>query len=364
MRAKEPTTPEKPHHNPTPQKDHPYQSTHQMEQGQEQGTTKSDTRPVQDLAAAKHQENAEEALIDAALACVRWDESVDLGRLVVLEFEHNFGLLAPAVVKAGRRLDRRNSQVGSGWYVGPRTVTVHFLWAPRDQRSARGDSVVLYRHDDGTWGVESDGERMTDARLAAWLAICARLSTFSFLYTVYDGDVDPDGVLRFDVGDMPSFKDTWTVSVVEALAVRSGAWTGAEIMRTRNLCVALSAILDVRKKGGLLAVVDVLKSGALDQAVAPALSAFGPGKGAVSSSMRDALRVAESLAKRGFTPATASIMHEMANAPSATVRKILDTVYRMVDRLYATDAYFLKLIGPAEYEAMATDAPLAATFFH
>ncbi|AVK75427.1 hypothetical protein pqer_cds_1005 [Pandoravirus quercus] len=312
-------------------------------------------------------QSASDVLVDAALACVRWDESVDLDRLMVLEFEYNFNLLMPAVSKAAHRFDGRKSRLGQG-YILQRTETVHFPWLHNNQHGTWGNgySVALYRCDRGMWSVEHNGESMSDAQLAAWLAICARLPAFSFRYPVCDGDVDPDGTLRFGAYDMPSFKDMWMVSVVEAIAVRSGAWTGAEIMRTRNLCIALSAILDARQKNGPLIAVDIPKSGILTQAIAPALLPFGSGDGAILSSMRDALGAAESLT-RGIheIDAASTTMRKAADTSivAQCIRKTLDIVYRMVDRLYATETYFLKLIAPSEYEAMIAEAPLAATFF-
>jgi hypothetical protein len=315
-----------------------------------------------------HSQSVGDALVDAALACVRWDETIDLDRLMALEFEHDFNLLVPAVSKAGYRFDGRKSRLGQG-YTLRRAETIHFPWPRGHQRGAWDNerSVAVYRCDVGMWSTEHNGGPMNDAQLAAWLAICARLPAFSFRYTVRHDDVDPDGTLRFSACDMPSFKDMWLVSVVEAIAARSGAWTGVEVMRTRNLCITLRVILYARQRNGPLAAVDTPKSGILAQAIAPALLSFGTCDSAILSLMRDALGAAESLTRELHESDTGIARRREFTDASIIAQctiKTLDTICRMVDRLYATEPYFLKLIAPAEYKAMVDNAPLAATFYH
>lgn len=230
-----------------------------MEHEQKQdNNTRPNTRPAQDLPATGQQETDKEALVDAALACVLWDESVDLDRLMVLEFEHNLGLLASRLPRlpSGKR---------------PCSWRLHCL-VKRARGTLSGDQFSFLRshgyadpppevetvglaHRSGVWSID-DAEHMTDAQLAGLLAIGARQASFWFWTS------SSKRVL---------FAHTWLARVVDGLARREGAWTGIEIMRTRNLCIALVALIDARERDGPLGRVDVPKCDPLDQGAIPAV---------------------------------------------------------------------------------------------
>ncbi|AGO85434.1 hypothetical protein psal_cds_1162 [Pandoravirus salinus] len=319
-----------------------------MEQEQNRDVVTSDAQPAQDSATTPAQETGDEALVDAALACVRWDESVDLGRLMALEFEHNLGWLAPRLpqLPSGKRPD--------AW-------TLHcFVKRARDALSAdqvsflsgRGyadppttDSPVRLTYRGGLWSID-DAQHMTDAQLAGLLAVGARQA--SFWYWI-------------DLSKRLCFAHTWLARIVEGLAQRDGAWTGIEIMRTRNLCIALAALMGAREKDGPLGRVDVPKCDPLDQGAVPVACADGD----LAAPMREALDRTHQLARAGlvFCPRDTTPRFAYNINVADYTRRLLGSVQHGVERLYATEPYFLKLIAPSEYENMVNNAPLAATFY-
>ncbi|AJF96968.1 hypothetical protein TW95_gp0234 [Pandoravirus inopinatum] len=275
----------------------------------------------------------EEALVGAALACVRWDESVDLDRLMALEFEHNFGLLASWLAQLSpiaRRLVQKLECL---------------------TRRPSGESVDLTPHDDGTWSLDN-GERMTDAQLAGLLAVCARHTKFR---------------LTLSATDTTHFAQTWLACVVDGLARQQRPWTGIEIMRTRNLCVALAALVDARTECGPLGHVDVPKSGPFDQgAVPPACADVGDDVAICSAAMREAMaRVHVLLQTRlAFRGRSVGLWDPVNTVYTFDfTRRLLAAVQSAVERLYATESVYIKMIAPAEYKAMVAEAPLGATFF-
>ncbi|AVK75428.1 hypothetical protein pqer_cds_1006 [Pandoravirus quercus] len=324
-----------------------------MEQEQVKDITKPDNRPAQDLPMAKQQENPEEVLVDAALACVRWDESVDLDRLMALEFEHNLGLLAPRLpqTRPGKRPDHWKLHCLVKRARGTLSADqVSFLRSRGYADPPPTEDPVRLTYHDGVWSID-DAEHMTDAQLAGLLAISARQPSF-WLWCSFSERV--------------CFAHTWLACVVDGLAQRECAWTGIEIMRTRNLCIALAALIDAREKGGPLGRVDAPKSGPLDQGAVPAHWADAGTGSDLAVSMREALARAHRLAQAGFGFCPRDTFRQFPNGADAgdCTRRLLGSVQRGVERLYATEPYFLKLIAPSEYEAMVTEAPLAATFYH
>ncbi|AJF96973.1 hypothetical protein TW95_gp0239 [Pandoravirus inopinatum] len=316
-------------------------------------TTNPGNKDMPDAAAgtAVGAQSASDALVNAALACVRWDESVDLDRLMALEFEHNLGLLAPRLpqTRPGKRPDhwklyclfkRAHSTLSAD--------QVSLLRSHGYADPPTADEPVKLTHRNGVWSID-DAEHMTDAQLAGLLAISARQPSFWFWCSF---------------SERVCFAHTWLACVVDGLAQREGAWTGIEIMRTRNLCIALVALIDAREKDGPLGRVDAPKSGPLDQGAVPTAWA-DDADGDLAVSMREALVRAHRLVQAGFAFCPRDTT-QPANSVDAVdhTRRLLGSVQRGVERLYATEPYFLKMIAPSEYEAMVAEAPLAATFFH
>ncbi|AVK75426.1 hypothetical protein pqer_cds_1004 [Pandoravirus quercus] len=329
-----------------------------MEQEQNQDVVTPNTQPAQDLPTTGQQETDKEALVDAALACVRWDESVDLDRLMVLEFKHNLGLLTSGIswLPSGARpgscqlpcLVHEHQDATLGAYYS--MLRNHGYTGPE----GHGKPADLGRHDDGTWSINR-GERINDAQLAGLLAVCARHATFLFIA----GPSEKVG-----------FAHTWLARAVEGLAQRAAPWTGIEIMRTRNLCIALAALLDAREKDGPLGRVDVPKCDILDQGAVPSACRDADddndNDGDLAVSMHEALTRARQLVQGGLVFSRHTMTHESDNNIGAAdhTRRLLAAVQSGVDRLYATEPYFIKMIAPSEYGAMVAEAPLAATFFH
>jgi hypothetical protein len=323
-----------------------------MELEPNQDTAKAGCQSEQDLPRAGQRENSDEALVDTALACVRWDESVNLDRLMALEFQHNFATLQALLAEVPRV---------------PRTVwkLSYLVKMPLGASSAeRIPFMHSHEHSDpslfvngrvkleqfcGAWRI-NDEERITDVQLAGLLAVAARLDCFWFW---------ANASKRID------YKDTWLSRVIEGLARRARAWTGDEIMRTRNLCTVLIALIDARHDRGPLARVDVPKSGLLDQGIVPTFSHDTGSEDDPTTSMRAALARVHSLVGQGiifYSPCDRR--HTNLVDAAKYTRRLLASVQHGVERLYATEPYFLGLIAPAEYEAMVNGAPLAATFFH
>ncbi|AJF96974.1 hypothetical protein TW95_gp0240 [Pandoravirus inopinatum] len=325
-----------------------------MEQEQTQDVVTPNTQPAQDLPTTGQQETDKEALVDAALACVRWDESVDLDRLMVLEFKHNLGLLTSGLSllpSAGRPgscklpcLVNRQKDATLGAYYS--ILRNHGYTGPE----SGGEPADLGRHDDGTWSINR-GERMNDAQLAGLLAVCARHATFLFI-------AGPSGKV--------GFAHMWLARVVEGLAQRADPWTGIEIMRTRNLCIALAALMDARREDGPLGRVDVPKCDPLDQGAVPSARRDADDNDRdLAVSMHEALTRAHQLVQGGLIFSRHTMTHESDNDIGAAdhTRQLLTALQRGVERLYATEPYFLKMIAPSEYESMVNNTPLAATFY-
>ncbi|AJF96971.1 hypothetical protein TW95_gp0237 [Pandoravirus inopinatum] len=233
------------------------------------------------------------ALVGAALACVRDDRSVDLARLLLVEYEHNLGLLQGVVAKAGRRLDKHKQDPSyeCGYDTGLCQMDLSFL-SKTKSAGTRATTVTIARHDEALWSVRPDSRRMTDVEMAAWMAICARHCAFSFLYDAFVKECERQQPRRLgyvDYEEMPCFKHMWLASVARGLAGRMDAWTNANVTRTRSLCDALVAILDARIEGGPLAIIDTPAGDSLDQATVALPAITQEGDQQVMASMRGAL---------------------------------------------------------------------------
>ncbi|BCU02920.1 hypothetical protein [Pandoravirus japonicus] len=302
-----------------------------MEQEQNRDTTKPDARSAQDLSAAKQQDDADETLVDAALACVRWDESVDLERLMALEFEYNLGLLV-------------------SWLAGLSPIARRYVQKLECMtRRPSCESVDLIPHDGGTWSLDN-GERMTDAQLAGLLAVCARHINFW---------------LTLSATEAVRYAQTWLSRVVDGLARQQRAWAGIEIMRTRNLCVALAALVDTRERSVLFARVDMPKSGPFDQGAVPPDRA-GDDVATCPAAMREAMARAHGLLQTRLVFRRHCVLWSHPNRTEAFefTRRLLAVVQSTVERLYATEAVYIQMIAPAEYETMAVESPLGAALLH
>lgn len=315
--------------------------------------------------ATKAQKDA--ALVGVALACVGPDESVDLGRLLLVEYAHNFGLFQGVVAKAGTRIDKYKQDPSYEDNPDMREMNLYIFC--KTKKPAGATSITIARHDDALWSVRPDDRRMTDAEMAAWMAVCARHCSFSFVYDAYIKGSEQQYRERrgyIDYEGMPCFKHMWLASVARGLAGRTGAWTRTEAVRTRALCVALAAILDARIEDGPLAVVGTPKSGRLDQSVVPSPGTHQEDDQRWLTSMRGALAQVRHVERVGFAFVRGYVGHRGPNAIDATdhARMLLYTAYRMVGRLYATEPHFVALTDPADREAVIAGAPLAATFWH
>jgi hypothetical protein len=304
------------------------------------------------------------ALADAALACVRWNESVDVGRLLLLEHEHDIGLLGRIVAGAGTCLDDYEECRSFDFINDTRAMVLGGFFV--DYESQHTDSVYVHRHDGAVWSIGTDFDRrLTDAQVTSWLALCARHCLFAIDYDVATTE-DADSEHPDRDGNNTGQDDhgtTWLASVARGLTGRSGAWTGVEVMRTRNLCLVLLAILDARANGGPLAVVELPGGSKVDQGVTPSPADHREGDDALIASIGDALAQVErvSWSTHGFFLGRAD---ECLTGPAGHTRQVLSAVCTAVDRLYATEPFYLGVIAPAEYEAMVANGPLGAAFFH
>ncbi|AVK74637.1 hypothetical protein pqer_cds_215 [Pandoravirus quercus] len=326
-------------------------------------------------------------LIEQALSCVAWDESVDLARLLVLEHAYNRAILTNTVAKAARRLDRN---------CGDRSLAIYAMGSKgeTDRGHVYGERVQ------GAWCIGDAAITMTDTELVDYLTVCARSIDFSVFYWIRQGDEGffADRTPQYDPTEKPNFTHTWMACLTTALARQKGAWTGIDIMRTHNLCVALLKIIDTRTHAGPLALVDVPKCVApLDQSAIPrdaiglaltdahdtprmdaahqdtptelARSGAVAWRGAASigdvlKSMRQGLEQVALLRRKGMDFNVAQDRVCIWPTPcSLRTRDVLDALYCSTERLYATEPYFCKMIAPAEYKAMAEGAPFGSTFY-
>lgn len=311
----------------------------------------------------------EAALADAALACVHWDESVDVGRLLLLEHEHDVGLLRAIVARAGVRLDQYDEDRSFDFINDARAMS---LWGLCGADSVHDECMYVRRHDGTLWSVERDQQRMSDAQTSSWLAVCARHCLFSIEYDIpvkeaAAGGVRASHIVR-DSHEEKHHGHMWLASVARGLAGRSGAWTGTEIMRTRNLCLALLAVLGARAKGGPLAAIDLPGNVRVDQSALPAPTQRRESDDSLLASLADGLAQAEHIRDAGFAVFLGPTGRRRADLDAHSLcghtRQVLSMVYAAVGRLYATESVYMHVIAPAEYDALVANAPLGATFFH
>lgn len=311
------------------------------------------------LAQRRYTDEDDAALVDAALACVRWDESVDVDRLLALEYQHDLAIVSDVVANAIRRIGADESLATAPRITAPSTLT----------RGERPNNRVVMCHEDGAWHVMGRltgafawnvPPSLTGAQLAGYLTLCARHLAFSLRY--YDGGANGQ---CFTPERTACFGHMWLARLAATISRRAGAWTGIEIMRTRNLCLALIDIVDARRAKGPLAPVGERRTPGMTTPTTEDGDNGGGPPEATAESMREALDHMALLESQGVAFVDVATARECGDVActETIVRCTLLTVRNMLDRLYATDAYFLKLIGPAEYEAMVAGAPLAATFF-
>ncbi|AGO83129.1 hypothetical protein pdul_cds_898 [Pandoravirus dulcis] len=307
----------------------------------------------------------EAALANAALACVAWDESVDVGRLLLLEHERDVDLFRRIVAKAGARLADYDEDRSFEFINDARAISLNVFL---DAKYLCRKSAYVYRCDGALWSVgKTDDRRLTDAQASSWLALCARHRLLSLEYDVpRRAERDSAYPNRGSNYEEEHHGHTWLASVARGLASRAGAWTGIEAMRTRTLCLVLLALLDARTEGGPLAVVDLPGGESVDQGAVPSPADRRKGDDALLASMAGALTQAEHVRQLGFAffVGHAGDGHLDLHSHAGHTRQVLSMVYAGVDRLYATEAFYLQVIAPAEYKAMADNAPLGSAIFH
>nr|UMO78689.1 hypothetical protein [Pandoravirus belohorizontensis] len=295
----------------------------------------------------------EDALVDAALSCVRWDETVDMERLSALEHQHDVAVASAVVANAIARVESY-----------PIFATAPRLTAPlvlARSGSSSTDAVAVWHKVDGTWRVMgrdvgahawTANLPLTCVQLAGLLAVCGRHPAFYLAY----GDGGGNGQTY-----MPEraacYERMWLSRLVTAVSRRTGAWTGDEILRTRSLCGALQDILDARCAGGPLARVEARCTPGM--AVPAGQGGTDLGACAASKSMNDALGLLARLGSQGVV-----ISGDAQGSATAPVRCTISTMRHMLDRMYATGPCYLGMILPAEYKAISESAPLAAALFH
>lgn len=235
-----------------------------------------DKRPIQETECATMAADVDEArddirgppgtMVEDALSCVMWDESVDFERLLTLEYAHDVAYLKKAVALAARRMDaRRTSRSAPSLSLGGVAYVVGY----QSQRVSAKRIAQL-------WGLHGPGGRLhalDNDGLVEYLAVAARHPDFHMSYSLGPNDegwtTRPDGEPCFDKREHTHWKDMWLARLVKTLLRRTQAWTGVEIVRLRSLSQALLALLRARIEHGPLAAVSYKDTVVLDQTKAP-----------------------------------------------------------------------------------------------
>lgn len=282
-------------------------------------------------------------LLAEALACVAWDGTVDVDRLVTIEFAHDEAAVRRVIDIAASFIRVTNpagigdgmtvggSQVDDGWESHPLVVTpLGGKW--RAITPVNVAAIVL-----------------SDAQLALYCGLCARHKQFAMTWAVSVTDMDKAGhrgVTPKEAGWCAEWRMMWMSRVANALAAESGAWTGDGVMRTQNLARTLLDILRARNAEGPLAA-----SAPGDQASSDAAAPTG---------LREAAAIARGM-PRGIEFATDddplphSVDYDAVHAVA-----LLQFVINATQRVYETQTLYTGVILPAEYDALQRNTPSGA----
>lgn len=258
---------------------------------------------------------------DEALACVRWDGTVDARRLLRAEFAHNLAVATAALASHAATLRRAKTSALTG---GP-----HTLLLERDRDAGCWSAYVAGRYP------HQGRFPFGDHDMACLGALRARRPDFA-LIRIADALPSP-GV---------GWSRTWLASVVADIGSRSGAWNGASMASTHHLSRWLLDLVSARLATGGSNVNE-----SVDDISSPD----------VERALRAASQVdteAAALADQWFSalpPMDQTDIHRAQTESIACAREtraVLATLVGLTQRLYDTPAIYLAHIAPAEYEGL------------
>ncbi|AVK74806.1 hypothetical protein pqer_cds_384 [Pandoravirus quercus] len=243
---------------------------------------------------------------DEALACVRWDGTVDMRRLLRAEFAYNLDIVKAALGRVHRAGHVLALFAGGGSH-----------------------HVLIERCDAGRW--TAGGAHYDDHDIAC-LVVARAYRPDSALITYIGSTALPINI---------EWRYMWLAVVADDIASRSGAWDAMSMMATLHLARCLSELIRVRLAGDVTSVGD-------DRLDLPDL-AHGLGVMSQIDAAHGLDRASRGLARPDEVPAGA-----------CKTRAVLDTLANAIQRLYDTPAIYLAHIAPAEYDSLREAMPPGA----
>lgn len=283
-------------------------------------------------------------LLAKALACVAWDGTVDVDKLLAIEFAHDKATVRRVVdvaalymgapgratrfIGTGDNMTIGGSGIDDGWESHPFVVSrIGDKWCT--DAPAQVNEVFL-----------------SDTQLALYCALCARHKHFSMTWAVSLTDMYQAGhrhATPMEAGWCTQWRMMWMSRVIDALAAESGAWTGDGIMRTQNLARTLLGILRARNAEGPLAGLKSNGQTSSGTAMPPDL--------------QEAVKVARDM-PCGIEFATDSdpVPHPM-NYDADHAVALLRFIVNATQRVYETQSLYTQVIMPVEYDALQRNTP-------
>lgn len=258
-------------------------------------------------------------LFDDALACVRWDGAIDIGRLLEIEFDYNKALFLEAVpLLCAPSGDHDTLEV---YGVGERTEEMPHINGWNFERKV-GRKV---------WRVGLKRKpTFTDRQVALWAAVCARHVGFGI------------GSYR-DTNTHVPWARTWLPQCVAAMAQRTGALVGDEIVRVHHLARALIRLVQARDSRGPFA----LPNDDDDADGRQPTATTGPH----APDMPECLALVASVSHFAkFIHPTHHLSRDRSVAQGTY--GILATLANITQRMYETPVVYTNIIAPAEYKAL------------
>lgn len=308
------------------------------------------SRQMDSLSAQAERREPADDLVAEAMACVAWDGTVDLDRLVSIELGHDEMATRRAIDRFVMCIHTSTHDINSWGHC----MTIEGATSGSRAMMRAETSILVWRRD-ARWHI--DGRHgdvpLTDASLALYSAVCARHRRFSMQaqsLSMTEHACTP-------VTHCLAWGDMWMSRIAHALASVSGAWTGDQVMRTQRLARALLGLLRVRAAEGPLArhAESDGKEASLEPADAARTAKLCEANAIVASMSNNVV----------FTPTYPPSTRPASSSRNKTTvdsvaAKLLENTINATQRLYETLAFYTAVIAPSEYEALRQNTPLGS----